>query len=88
MSEDTWFHPMTPEQAAQHAQQLMDDPLWVAAINEIRRDAVATWEASKQPDQREQQWHMVAALQRLNEMLMRRLEEVKVREHRARVTRN
>jgi hypothetical protein len=75
-----WYHPLTLEQAAQHAQNLMDDPLLVQAINEIRRDAIETWQLSKQPSQREEQWHTVDALRRLNDMLQARLDDVRVRE--------
>lgn len=74
---------LTEIEAAQ-AQQLLDNPLLMTIIAELDTDAVRVWRTGSNPEQREQAWHQMAAIQQLAHRIKGRLETKKLANHRQR----
>jgi hypothetical protein len=66
------------EREAQQAQQLLDNPLLMQILAELDSDAIMTWRRSSGPEQREQAWHGMAAIQALAQRIKGRLETKKL----------
>lgn len=62
------------ENEAEAAQALLSNPLLLAVLAELDSDAVRTWRAGSNAEQREQAWHQMMAVQRLGARLKSRLE--------------
>ena len=68
----------SPEHQAELAQQILDNPLFNTIMGELDAGAVEVWRRSTSPGQREEQWHMVVALQAIHAKLTDRLDRVKM----------
>ena len=66
------------------AQQLLDNPLLMAILAELDTDAVRTWRSGSTPEQREQAWHQMAAIQQLAHRIKGRLDTKKLAGRRGR----
>jgi hypothetical protein len=56
------------------AQQLLDNPLLMAILAELDTDAVRTWRVGSNPEQREQAWHQMGAIQQLAHRIKGRID--------------
>lgn len=72
------------EQDAELAQQLLDNPLFLDVIAELDSDAVRTWRAGSNPEQREHAWHGMHALQAMMHRIKGRIEAKKLAGRRTR----
>jgi len=66
------------EAEASQAQALMDNPLLMAILAELDADAVRTWRNGANPEQREQAWHQMGAIQQLAHRIKGRLDTKKL----------
>lgn len=72
---EDWYAPMTRREAEEHARNLLSNPLLLAAFRDIARDALETWKAGTNTAQREEQWHKMHAISRLQLLLTERLSQ-------------
>jgi hypothetical protein len=54
---------------AEHARQLLDDPLLMETLAAMRAETIQTWEAAVTTEAREAAWHSVRAVARLEAKL-------------------
>lgn len=79
--------PPLPESAdaqAALAQQLIDNPLLMTILAELDTDAVNTWRRASNPEQREQAWHLMVAIQALGQRIKGRLDNKRLADSRRR----
>jgi hypothetical protein len=69
---------MTREEQRRRAHELMNDPLLLQAFYEITESATHTWKTTTDIVQREQQWYLIQAVKKLEQQLLRVLEDEKV----------
>jgi len=70
--------PLNKEEMAWHARALLEDPLLTQVFLELSEGAVQTWMRSTSAQQREEQWHMVIAIEAIKQQLQSRLTDVKL----------
>lgn len=78
---------LSDEEQQRRAKALLADPMLILALWEIEQDAIDTWRKSDSPAQREEQWHRLFAISKLDEKLKRRLDDGKMAERSAARTR-
>lgn len=55
------------------AKQLAKNPLLPELLDEIKADAVLAWESARTPEEREQCWHLVRALETVRDDVSTRI---------------
>lgn len=78
---------MTREEQLRRAHELMHDPLLLQALHEITESATLTWQTTDNVVQREQQWYLVQAIKKLQDVLSRILVDEQLLGRRARLIR-
>lgn len=81
--------PLSDEEIARRAEQLLRDPLLQGVLDEMDSEAVMTWRRSQSPAQREDAWMRVSVIADMRGKLQAAIDNLKMRtarERRARIT--